>query len=114
MLETDAENHFHEVNSMASETVEAIYQDGVLKPLRTLELPDNAHVWIQVVPTAGEETPAQARAEPSRSENRFQLRLLELGLLREVKARSGVPEGNRTPIQVKGKPLSQTIIEERR
>jgi hypothetical protein len=52
--------------------------------------------------------------DEARVEKRFKQKLVELGLLKEVKAPSGVPEGDRTPIKVKGKPLSQSIIEERR
>ncbi|MBI2875889.1 MAG: hypothetical protein HYY20_03305 [Candidatus Tectomicrobia bacterium] len=51
---------------------------------------------------------------PDHPEDRFKQRLVELGLLKEIKIPSVVPGGDRTPIQVKGKPLSQTIIEERR
>ena len=83
--------------------VEAIYQNGVLKPLQDLDLPDNARVRLQIIPA--EEAPA---------ESRFKQHLIALGLLQEAKAPSGVLEGDRTPIQVRGKPLSQTIIEERR
>jgi len=91
---------------MNVQEVEAIYQGGVLKPLQVLNLPENIHVRVQIIPIAGEEALAQ--------EDHFKLQLLQLGLLREVKAPSGILEGERTPIQVKGKPLSQTIIEERR
>ncbi len=91
---------------MASAIIEAIYEDGVLKPLQTLELPDNAHVRIQIIPASDEEALAE--------ESRFKQRLVELGLLREIRAPWGVSESDRTPIQVKGKSLSQTIIEERR
>ena len=91
---------------MASITVEAVYQDGILKPLRALDLPDNVHVWIQIIPPHGEEAMTE--------ENRFKLRLVELGLLREIRTPSGTPEGDRTPIRVKGKSLSQTIVQERR
>jgi len=94
------------MNSMALLMVEAVYRGGALKPLQVLNLPENIHVWIQIVPIPGEETLAQ--------ENRFKLRLLQLGLLREIRAPSGAPGGDRTPIQVKGRSLSQTIIEERR
>lgn len=91
---------------MTPATVEAIYQDGVLKPRQHLEIPDNTHVWIQVIPIPSDET--QAR------EDRFKLQLLALGLLQGARERVDLPEPDRTPIQVKGKPLSQTIIEERR
>ena len=91
---------------MAPATVEAIYQNGVLKPLQILKISDNTHVWIQIIPIPGDETRAK--------EGRFKLRLLELGLLRDVRERSEAPEEDRIPIQVKGKSLSQTILEERR
>jgi len=91
---------------MALAIVEAVYQGGVLKPLQALNLPENTHVWVQIVPIPGEEALVQ--------ENRFKLRLLQLGLLREIRAPSGAPEGDRIPVQVKGSPLSQVIIEERR
>ena len=93
---------------MASRTkvVEAVYRDGVLKPLQVLDLPDNIHVWVQVIPITRKEVSAQ--------EERFKLHLFELGLLREIRAPLGKLEGERIPIRVKGKPLSQVIIEERR
>lgn len=47
-------------------------------------------------------------------EDHFKQRLVELGLLKEIKIPPAVPGGDRTPIKVKGKPLSQTITEERR
>jgi len=90
---------------MTSVTVEAIYQDGVLKPVEALILPDNAHVLVRIIPIPNEE--AQA-------EYRFKQRLVELGLLKEIKIPFGVPGGDRRPVQVKGKPISQDIIEERR
>ncbi len=50
----------------------------------------------------------------TQAEERFKQKLLELGLLAEVKPPAGRPEGNRTPVQVKGRPISRTIIKERR
>jgi hypothetical protein len=50
----------------------------------------------------------------AQAEERFKQKLVELGLLKEVKAPSGVPEGDRTPVQIKGRPISRTIIRERR
>lgn len=53
--------------------------------------------------------------EEEQREEQFRDRLVKTGLLRENKRVSTqAPEGDRTPIQVEGKPLSQTIIEERR
>lgn len=56
-----------------------------------------------------------ALTEEEQREEQFRERLVAIGLLRENKRVSRQSlEGDRTPIQVKGKPLSQTIIEERR
>ena len=83
--------------------VEAVYQKGILKPLQHLNLPDNTRVRVQVIPT-----------EEMLKESRFKQHLVELGLLREVRVPLDLLEEDRTPIEVKGKPLSQAIIEERR
>ena len=91
---------------MAPATVEAIYQDGVLKPLQNLNISDNTHVWIQIIPVPSDQNQGE--------EERFKAQLLELGLLRDVRQRFEAPEEERIPIRVKGKPLSQTIVEERR
>ena len=52
-------------------------------------------------------------AQPT--ENLFKQQLMALGLLKEAKVLSNLsPLKKRTPIQVKGQPLSQIIIQERR
>jgi hypothetical protein len=59
--------------------------------------------------------PGRRRSKPARTEAEFKQRLLHSGLLREIK--TPVPLAgteDRRPIYVEGKPLSQTIIEERR
>jgi len=50
------------------------------------------------------------------AEEELQRRLLEAGLLSEIKPRGMDAESYRryTPVEVKGKPVSETIIEERR
>jgi len=53
-------------------------------------------------------------ADEFEAEQRFKGKLVELGLLKNITIPSGEPEGRRTPIKVKGKPISQTIIEDRR
>ena len=83
--------------------VEAVYQKGILKPLQHLNLPNNTRVRVEVIPI-GEML----------AENRFKQHLVELGLLREVRVPLEIIEEDRIPIEVKGKPLSQSIIEERR
>jgi hypothetical protein len=51
---------------------------------------------------------------PTIEENRFKQSLVELGLLREIKTPSRTLTRAHPPIQIKGKPLSQSLIEERR
>lgn len=41
-------------------------------------------------------------------------KMLEAGFLKRVKPRTGVSKLDRTPVPIEGKPLSETIIEERR
>jgi hypothetical protein len=53
-------------------------------------------------------------ADEFEAEERFKQKLVELGLLKNITIPSGELESRRTPIKVKGKPLSQTIIENRR
>lgn len=50
----------------------------------------------------------------SQAEERFKRKLVEVGLLSDIKTPKVNLEVDRTPIRVKGKPLSETIIEERR
>lgn len=47
-------------------------------------------------------------------ELRLQQALFEKGLLREIKTSRRSKLGNFKPIKIKGKPLSETLIEERR
>ena len=46
-------------------------------------------------------------------EEAAQARLREAGLLAETKPRGASARARRTPVEIKGKPLSETIIEER-
>jgi hypothetical protein len=48
------------------------------------------------------------------AEDQYKRKALEVGLIREFKRTDYQPSGDRTPISVTGKPLSQEIIEERR
>lgn len=86
---------------------------GVVKD-NVIVLPEGVHLDEGLI--AEVRIPPVVAKQPwaAHPEDRFKQRLAELGLLREIKTPSGVSGGDRTPIQVKGKPLSQTIIEERR
>jgi hypothetical protein len=83
--------------------------EGVVKD-RVVLLPEGVHldeglrveVWV---PEAGQETP----------EELYKKQLVEVGLLEEI-GRPSRPwtDQDRTPIKVKGEPLSEHIMEERR
>jgi hypothetical protein len=47
-------------------------------------------------------------------DQRLQRALYEAGLVSEIKPRAKRPRVRRPPIKIKGKPLSETIIEDRR
>jgi hypothetical protein len=49
----------------------------------------------------------------SSSDDAAQARLHEAGLLGETRPRATSARARRTPVEIKGKPLSETIIEER-
>ncbi len=51
--------------------------------------------------------------DPASPEEAAQARLREAGLLAETKPRATSTRARRTPVEIKGKPLSETIIEER-
>ncbi len=78
------------------------------------ELPEGQEVEVRVVSAADESTDA----EPTGSidpEEEFLQHLLEVGLITEIRrSGSGDPAGDRRPITVKGKPLSEMVVEERR
>jgi len=73
--------------------IKRLYKEKGAEPMRTAEPQDN----------------------PSTSaEELYKRKALEVGLIRELKQTNYQPTGDRTPIAVTGKPLSQEIIEERR
>ena len=81
---------------------------GVVLLPKDIHLTDGLVVEIRVDLPKGE-----VLASPS--EEAFKQRLLESGLLREIKRPSPFPsEEDRTPIQVRGESLSKAIIRERR
>ena len=48
------------------------------------------------------------------SEEEFKARLREIGRLREPNGNVPTPEGEFTPVEVRGKPLSDSVVEDRR
>ena len=89
-----------------------VRDNAVLLP-EGVELADGQHVEIRVV-TNGE--PARGD-DPDQIDPEEEIRrhLFEIGLLSEIKRPSRMePPGDRRPIKVRGKPISEMIIEERR
>jgi hypothetical protein len=75
---------------------------------------------LEAVRTMSPEERAQVRALLNKlsgasqsSEKSVQARLREAGLLTEAPTRQTTAHARHTPVQIKGKPLSETIIEER-
>jgi len=94
-----------------SETVTAVYENGVLRPLRPLKLRERQTVRLQIVPE-----------EPTDSEDENAVRMLvEAGTLTPPPGRSDVEpisEQERRELadrlgRAPGKPLSEIIIEDR-
>ncbi len=81
---------------------------------RVVILPESAQ-WVEGAQVEVRLPARPVPPKPVENEESFKQRLLEVGLLKEVKAQYLVasPE-DRTPIQVQGEPLSRAIIEERR
>lgn len=90
-----------------------IVKDNIILLPKEVHLQDGTEVEVTIVPTTvnGQISPELLEA----AEEAFKQRLLEKGLLIEIKRPSRTePEGDRTPIKVKGKPMSRMVIEDRR
>jgi len=79
----------------------------VLEAIKALD-PDE----LQRVQQAVQEQLAQRRYSPD--EERFHEALLASGLVKEIKPPCMTPSGRHPLIQAQGKPVSETLIEERR
>lgn len=77
----------------------------VLEAVRTLSPEERAQVraLLDTLPSA-----------PTSPEEEAQARLRAAGLLGETGPRATAGRARHTPVEIKGKPLSQTIVEERR
>lgn len=81
--------------------VKGVYDGESVILLEPITLPPDTKVEVLIPEVNGE------------SEQSYWQRLVELGLVREIRRRSPT-EKPFTPIQVLGIPISQTIIDERR
>ena len=95
-----------------------IVKDNVILLPEEVHLQDGTEVEVTIVPTTINGQVSVLRPSPQSleaAEEAFKQPLLEKGLLLEIKRPSRTdPEGDRTPIKVKGKPMSRMVIEDRR
>jgi hypothetical protein len=89
---------------MAKVTLNEVLQDA-----KALTL-DEQRRWREVLNTFLEDAP------PPSSDDELQRKLLEVGILSEIRPPVAELESYRNyqPVEVKGKPVSETVIEERR
>jgi predicted DNA-binding antitoxin AbrB/MazE fold protein len=96
-----------------SQTITAIYENGILRPLTPLELPDHTEVRIQI-----ETTPERPEAEAHRravdealvAAGLLTLRAVDHGRVRPFNDRERDALSHRIGA---GRPLSEIILEER-
>ena len=88
-----------------SQTIDAIYEDGVLKPLGKLRFAEHEKVHVTVEPLA----------KPQAAEDEVEQELIREGAI-TVPSSPTDPAAFKSwkPVTVIGKPVSETIIEERR
>ena len=90
-----------------------VVKDNIVVLTEGVELADGQRVEVRVIPN-GESTGDENSIQVDREEE-IQRHLFEIGLLSEIKRPSRTePPGDRRPIKVRGKPVSEMIIEERR
>jgi hypothetical protein len=95
---------------------QGIVRDNVVLLPKEVHLQDGTKVEVSVVstvPTAVGDLRSPEALEAA--EAAFKQHLFERGLIAEIKGPSPAePKGTRKPIKVKGKPISQMVIEDRR
>lgn len=92
-----------------TEIVTSVYERGVLRPLHPVDLHEHQTVRLQVLPESEDDAELVVEA------------LVQTGLLTPPSGRSEIPSPSaeerrelaERPGQVRGKPLSEVIIEER-
>lgn len=87
--------------------------ESLIQQVQTLDVADLWRLREVIDARIGQVSPLANEAE---LEEEFKRRLLDAGLLKEIKPpiRDYEPFRNRKPVPIQGKPLSETIIEERR
>jgi hypothetical protein len=67
-----------------------------------------------IMAKSDDQEPEALAAASEFSEEEFKARLREMGRLREPAGNAPTPEGEFTPVEVRGKPLSDSVVEDRR
>ena len=85
--------------------IEATYENGVLRPVAPLPgVTEGQRLTITI----------EDQGEVKKREEMFHRKMEEEGLIVHFPPPDEPPPANFTPIKIEGKPLSETIIEERR
>jgi predicted DNA-binding antitoxin AbrB/MazE fold protein len=93
-----------------TQTILAVYENGVLRPLaRLCALEEGQQVQLTVRPI---EEPASQ--ELARREAEFQRRLEAAGMIMHFPPPTEPPPADWTPLALEGEPLSETVIKMRR
>lgn len=88
-------------------TIKGIYQNGVIKPLEKVKLKEGTLVTMSI---DSEDSELSQRAK---SQLEFLNKLKAKGLIKDIPQKGLEKIPPFVPIKVKGKPVSQTIIEDR-
>ncbi len=91
--------------------------EEILNAVRELPPHEQAEVKRRLEGLLADPDERQAPAETQQAgdlDQRIQRALYDAGLISEIKPRVKRPRERRPPITIKGKPLSETIIEDRR
>jgi predicted DNA-binding antitoxin AbrB/MazE fold protein len=102
-------------------TLEAIYENGIFKPISSVPKTLKEHERVRIIIETDEDLQAEINQWEAASDE-DSAKLLSSDILREMLAEgmiNRIPEGineqedNFEPVKIKGKPLSETILEDR-
>jgi len=87
--------------------------EEILSAVKELPPQERAEVKRRLEDLVSQPEPDE-EAQAADLDKRVQRALFDAGLVREIKPKVKRPRERRPPIKIKGKPLSETIIEDRR
>ena len=98
---------------MTTTTITAVYENGLLRPLTPLTLPEHAQVRLQVLPNRDEESPAEHRRRVHEVLVSAGLSLPAAPVMPEARPLSAERREELARILAAGGPLSDVILTER-